>query len=538
MAPATEESLRQKLHELVDRLPPSFVLTLLSEIECMDEEPVDRVRLVRQYMIDYLNRQRTNRARRLFTSLFEAFLIDDEVLYHAGAPAPGMVQRADVGALWEVLSRDGFPLLAVEAQEMLDTLAAQDIIDRVFRMPEALVLRERMRGAALRFLEQKLGNRKALDALLADVSRNRARRGRLTAAHIEKPGPMAAETVQLLHDILAHPEPADAIAERLQELRADPAPDPEALADALLDAVAEIRERWDPPETIAPLLPLTMLNGAHAFGAAALHVRRSGADPARGDAVAAALTAHFVAATRALTAQLAATLRLNERMPGAPLRLTAKDKAKLEALKARIGALVEAVLAAGLLEDRRTEPAHRLAWEAAAKFIATRIAVVAAERASVAASSRRTAISDHADTLWLVGFVWSWSRMARDLGFDSFELHAWRDRLLEEMRANLEKAMRFDGAESLDERMQHLLRIDALCRILGHRVGTWIPASSHNMIKLLTHRLKVPAVLSPEEQEIVAEFLADVRAEMAKTRYWKSNEAMDLLELAKGAALP
>ena len=111
-----QEELRQKIDALVTRLPASLVYSLLSEIEGMDSEPTDRVQLVRQYVIEYLNRQRTNRARRLFTNLFEAFLIDDDVLYHSGVSIPGMLQRVDVGALWEALSRDAFPLLAVEAQ--------------------------------------------------------------------------------------------------------------------------------------------------------------------------------------------------------------------------------------------------------------------------------------------------------------------------------------------------------------------------------------------------------------------------------------
>lgn len=130
-----QDELRHKIDALVARLPASLVYSLLSEIEGMDSEPTDRVQLVRQYVIEYLNRQRTNRARRLFTNLFEAFLIDDDVLYHGGVAVPGMLQRVDVGALWEALSRDAFPLLAVEAQETLDEMARGEVIDRILRSP-------------------------------------------------------------------------------------------------------------------------------------------------------------------------------------------------------------------------------------------------------------------------------------------------------------------------------------------------------------------------------------------------------------------
>ena len=85
MFDVSDDALRDKINELVARLPASLVYNLLSEIEGMDGEPPERLRLVRQYVIEYLNRQRTNRARRLFTRATAA-LLRAEVNHRTAAP--------------------------------------------------------------------------------------------------------------------------------------------------------------------------------------------------------------------------------------------------------------------------------------------------------------------------------------------------------------------------------------------------------------------------------------------------------------------
>ncbi|HYH17714.1 MAG TPA: hypothetical protein VD995_03755 [Azospirillum sp.] len=529
-----DNALRDRINDLVTRLPATLVYSLLSEIEGMDEEPADRVRLVRQYVIEYLNRQRTNRARRLFTTLFEAFLVDDDVLFHAGAPVPGLVQRIDTGAVWEVLARDAFPLLAVEAQEALDQAAQGEIIDRAIRTPEALALRERMRVSAVRYLNGVLGNRKALDGLLTALSRHRPRRTKLLSANLDKAPPVAAETIRLLRDILAHGDGAvDRIADRLAAIPAACASERERerQADALLDATAALREGAGSGDAVAALLPLSVLHVKRNYGVVALYIRQNGID----DPVAAALTAHFTATCRALAAVLTGVLKLNERVPGSPIRPSAKDKARIEGLVTRIVDLLEALIASGLMEDRRTAPTYRLAWEAAAKLIATRVTAIAMERATVAASARRNASVDHGDVAWLIRFLSGWHTTARDFDLETFELHSWRETLLEELRANLDKAMKFGDGDPLDERMEHLLRINTLCKVLGQRISAWIPPSSHNMTRLVAHRLENGAAVTADERELIDDVVAAARAEVGKSRYWKSDELMGLIELSEKA---
>ncbi|PWC36377.1 hypothetical protein [Azospirillum sp. TSO35-2] len=531
-----QEELRRKIDALVARLPASLVYHLLSEIEGMDSEPTDRVQLVRQYVIEYLNRQRTNRARRLFTTLFEAFLIDDDVLYHAGVSIPGMLQRVDVGALWEALSRDAFPLLAVEAQEMLDEMACGEVIDRVLRSPVATVLKERMRVAAVKHLDAIVGNKKAVEELLAGMSRNRPRRTRLMSGFLEKTPAIDAGTLRLMHLILAGAEgPLKLVADRLEDVPAACAGEAETnrRADELLDATEALRDRCS--DEVANLLPLSVLTVKRNYGVAALYIRQSGVDPGRGDAMTAALTGHFIGVTRALTAALSVILKLNERVPGSAIRPSAKEKARLEALTQRLDQLIHAVTAAGLMEDRRSEPAFRNAWTQAAKIIGSRVAAVALERSAQAAAARRQPVIDHADIVWLDRLLWQWQGMSRDFGFETYDLVKWRETLLEELRANVEKAMKFEETDPFDERMEHLLRINALSGVFGQRISAWIPTFSHNMTRLLSHRLERGGSLGPDEQAIIDDLVATARTEVGKSRYWKSNELMDLIELSERA---
>ncbi len=534
MTDSSPDPLRSKINELVNRLPSSLVYTLLSEIEGMDAEPTDRVQLVRQYVIEFLNRQRTNRARRLFTNLFEAFLIDDDTLYHSGVTIPGMVQRVDAGALWEVLSRDAFPLLAVEAQELLDEMARGEVIDRVLRSPVAMTLRERMRVAAVKHLDSLLAAKKTTDELLAALSRNRPRRTRLMSGFLEKTPPVEVGTLRLMHAILTGAEgPIKLVAERLDDFATDPQAtesERDRKADQLMDATEALRERCG--DEVANLLPLSVLSVHRNYGVIALYIRQSGVDPGRGDAVTAALTGHFIGVTRALTAALNVILKLNDRVPGSAIRPSSKEKARLESLTERLAALTHAVTAAGLMEDRRSEPAFRNAWGSASKIINARVAAVALERSGQAASARRQPVADHADVVWLNQLLWRWQAMTREFGFETFELTKWRDTLLEEMRANVEKAMKFEEHESLDERMEHLLRINAISSVFGQRISSWIPTSSQNMTTLLSHRLVRAHDRGSEEQAIIDNLVATARAEVGKSRYWKSNELMDLIELA------
>ena len=51
--------------------------------------------------------------------------------------------------------------------------------------------------------------------------------------------------------------------------------------------------------------------------------------------------------------------------------------------------------------------------------------------------------------------------------------------------------------------------------------------------RLLSHRLERGGELGAEEQAIIDDLVATARTEVGKSRYWKSNELMDLIELSE-----
>lgn len=531
-----DTDIRARINDLVARLPASLVYSLLSEIEDMEEQPPDRLRLVRRFVVEHLNRQRVQRARRLFTTLFDPVLIDDPVLYHAGLPVPGMLQRADAGALWEVLSHDGFPLLAVEAQETLDKAACDEPLDRVMRSPLAESLRARMRDAALRHLDSVHTTPKTMSAFLAALSRSRLRRQAMAQTAVERPPSFDPETLRLARQVLAAGDrPLALVLERLDRLPASDTPRGwQDTANTLTEDVAALNDQG--AETVSHLLPLLAVHRRRMYGAAALYVTDHGVPSPQGAPVAAALTAHFVGACRAQAALLARALALQERLPGTPIHPAPKDRDAIGALHQRIEDMMAAVRAGTLMEDRHTEPAFSLAWNALDKAVTGRVAEVALERAAVAAGARRAFPTDGAETLWLLGFIAAFGATAQRFALSTLELGQWRDTFLDEMHANLNRALKIGPDDSLDGRMEHILRINRLCGIFGQRVSAWIGPTSQTMVRLITHRIQTGAALDAEEEMLIADFLETARTELGRSRYWKSEDLMQLVELLEQRA--
>ncbi|MCW2245321.1 hypothetical protein M2352_000912 [Azospirillum fermentarium] len=528
---AGDADIRAKINDLVARLPPTLVYSLLSEIEDMAGQPPARLRLVRRFVVDHLNRQRIQRARRLFTTLFDAVLIDDPVLYHAGLPVPGMIQRADAGALWEVLSRDAFPLLAVEAQESLDEAARDEPLDRVMRSPLADGLRARMREASLRHLDGVHASPKAASAFLAALSRSRLRRQALTDAAVERPPAFDPETLRLARDVLAAGDhPLALVLERLDHLPTRGGTGGwQETADALAEDVAALSAEG--AQGVAHLLPLLAMHRRQLYGAASLYVTDQGIPTPQGAPVAAALTAHFVGACRALAAVLGRVLALQERLPGSPIRPKPREMAQIDALRQRVETIMEAAQAGTLLENRHTEPAFSLAWSALDKAVTGKVAEVALERAAVAAGARRSFPTDGDETVWLLNFMASFEAMAQRFSRSTLEMGQWREHFLEEMQAQLNRAMKIGAEDPLDGRMAHVLRINRLCGIFGQRVTAWIGPTSQSMVRLITHRIQSGAAMDPEEEMLTADFLETARTELGRSRYWKSEDLMQLVEL-------
>ncbi|MEI7609358.1 MAG: hypothetical protein WCJ64_18410 [Rhodospirillaceae bacterium] len=289
-------------------------------------------------IVDYLNIRRPQRARRLFTALFDPLLAaDDPVLLRAPQPLPGLVCRADLAGLWAALEVFALTELTAAVQSALDRRAADTLLDDVLKSPEALAGQRRMRDAAVQVLDAQLSGDHDLSAFLDLLNRERlAEVGRLVPG-LAGPAPLGRPFLVFVRDYLA-------VAERCAGPLAACAAGVEGDADRLVHAAETLQRELTPglqrpgagPE-LAHLVPLAALHAGRQYGAVALMLR----DHGRAPPVAAALLGHFSACCALLGE-----------------RVTAGGGDSDGAL-ARLTLILPALIVAGLLDDRESGPEIR-----------------------------------------------------------------------------------------------------------------------------------------------------------------------------------
>jgi len=162
---------------------------------------------------------------------------------------------------------------------------------------------------------------------------------------------------------------------------------------------------------------------------------------------------------------------------------------------------------------------------------------VAIQRATVAMTQRANASVDHRDIVWLLRLIWGWHRLARthDQSFPVFE--TWRDHLLEDMEMAVAKAIRIEEGEAIGDRLDHLLRLNEIAMVFNRRVAQYLSVSSQNVVRMMAYSLEQHLEMSPDERVLVVDYLGLVRAEIARSRHWRSPELADLLQRAAARGL-
>ena len=285
--------------------------------------------------VGYLNLRRQQRARRLFTALFDPILAaDDPVLPHCPRPLPGLVLRADIAGLWAALGVHALDQLAPGAQTALDRRAADTLLDEVLRSPEALEWQERMAAAAVRFLDGVLTEPgDGLAAVLERLNRERLLAIRGQSAAMVVPAPLGAPFLRFVRDYLP-------VAGRNASVLAGCVA--EGPAGHLAGVAARFRRDVGAVESELPDLPaLTALHVGRQYGAVALMLR----DHGRSAPVMAALTGHFTACCVALAARVVASA------------------ADGEGVLPRLGLILPAVIVAGVPDDAVCGPDFHAGWQ-------------------------------------------------------------------------------------------------------------------------------------------------------------------------------
>lgn len=546
-------SVKERVMSIVAPLPLRFVYEVLRQVCRMPfgGRP-DRLEEVKHTFVEYLNTRRPQRARRLFTDLFAPILVSDGVLLRAKRPIPGAVQRADAAGLWAGFSRYGFPDLVAKVQGSLDAMAADALLDDVFKSPEAQELQRRMAEEAVRYLNRLLAEGRQVVTFLDFVNRKRLVEARRMALFLESLAPVDRPFLVFVRDYLAAGEacaaylrhhlgePGDGAITRPAETAWSEL-EAERRAETMIRAVEEMGETLVPSDCrseLPVLVALATLNVGRQYGAAALYVRESGSPDGVTAYVVEALLGHFAACCVTIAEVLKAALKLDERLPGASVKLTGREMAEIDDVMHRLALVMPALIVGGILENRQTEPVFRYLWDELARFLGERLAVVVAQRITVDVSTRRNATLDHRDMVWLARLIWTWHQLARtyDQSFGMFD--KWRDHILEDVRIAVEQASRLEDGETLAERLGHLLRLNEITAVFGQRITRHLSLASQNVARMMLISLEALAPeTDPEERALLIDFIALARAEKVRSKHWHSEELGNLLELARARGL-
>ncbi len=549
-----DEILRQRVMALVAPLPARKVYDLLRQVGRLAfPGQTNRLEIVKLTVVEYLNRRRPQRARRLFTELFEPILVGDPVLLRAKRMIPGMLQRVDAAGLWGALGRTAFAKTADTVQRRLDEMAETEVLEDVFHEPEVQTLRQHLREQAVEIITKYLKDRRQLPEFLESINRRRLSEAREQVLYLDAVAPVDPHFLQFVIEYLSAGDACISVLNEcflnehsgVQFAAVEPGADTESEAERvaakLHRAARVLHESVVTPQTrseLGQLAPLAALNVGRQYRAVALYVRESGFQGAADDVfVVEALMAHFAACCAAVSTMFMSVLKLDTRLPGASIRFTAREVAELEEAMRRLARMIPALITAGLLENRVTEPVYRQIWQELARFIAERLLPVLMQRLTVAMVQRTGLSVDHKDVVWLLRLIWDWHQMGRshDQAFGVFD--KWREHLQVDMELAVTKAVRFEDGEALAERLDHLLRLNEIAMVFNLRIAHYLSVSSQNVARMMTYSLDQHLEMPVDERELVVDYLGLVRAEIARSRNWRSAELADLLRLAEARGL-
>jgi hypothetical protein len=535
----SKDELNQNLAVLANRLPRRAVRALIAELPSAGSSS-ERAGMARKTLIEQLNRPRPNRARRLFTSLVEPLLADDAALLEAGGSesVPGLIQRADLAGYWTALLAGKFAGVADEVQARLDEMCADAVIEDVFRTPEALQLRERLRRAAL---EAITTDAKAAQARTRFVAAVNAARSADVAAKLgwsEAPLPLTWKAVEQFRALLAV---SDGLEPVLSTLAAEigernGSEDSSATEYAsLVQAMVAVEARF----TTEPDRSVALVHAA----AVALHrrgrydlitpiLRAHGSNPGGASPhVAAAMTGHLRGTARSIARRLVATCPTNGSWEA--IALDAEGRSALDTLLDRYAAVLDATVKAGLLEHQALRFPVRVAYGELDAAIEKTVIPRLASRLVAAGAARLQPVTDHEDILRLASWLASWTSAMNRVALVGEMTVAWRDAALAELRREFDAAIKLEPGADLMLRMSQLGRIHDLTASIGGDISQWLMVISVNTLKIIRRRLEDPSPLGPAEAAIASCYLGLVEAEMKRTRHWQVNELAEFRDIAR-----
>lgn len=550
--PPGDPALRQQIEALVKRVPRYAIRTVIEEVERVSGANSPRALLLREVLVDHFNAMRPYKARRLFTSLFEPLLADDPILLRAVDPVPGLLLRFDMGGLWQALVQLAFPDLAIEVQSSLDALADAQILDQVLGSPAALGMRERMRTQAATFLTTLPGRRRVLDSFLEVCNRVS-----LHDARSRNPGLGQKISINAVHlafvaEILVH---NNRLLPELESFRAATAKSPTTdneiyrQARAALNAQKKLRascEGLTPDHPVLHLPALILLNNLQRFDVINKYMALL---PAHAEwellVLGRASTGHLVGACRTMVEVLKALLPppavVGESLPEPELVVSEAARQLLDVALERFDQTLHLLQKAEFASERRSSMHLREHMNDLAATLTGPVAALASQRAEMAALSRLRPSPDHADVLWMLDFLCRWGRVLSSVGYASQEVENLRVRVGQDVERAFQQALRFRENDTLESRMEHLVRLNQILHSVGSDIGAWVSAVSQNMQQIINYYLYRIDEPTEEELYVIHACIESIRSELGKSRFWQSPELVALVreyDARWGEALP
>lgn len=534
---------RRKMDEVVSTIPLHAIRPVLEAIDGAATANGERARHLRDALVEHFNRLRPMKARRLFTGLFEPFLVDDPVLYRAPAGVPGLIQRVDMGGLWAALSQMAFPGLAAEVQCRLDEMARGRILDEVLSGPEAMGLRDHMRRAAADFLvtldrDFRLCSR--FQMLANDEAEHDAR---LRTHYLNRKAPIDAEMLGFVRAVLENNAALLPLAERLRRdmdqistTTPGPAVEEEGLSALMVGYARRVRDLGpafrDQSRALAWVAPLYALNVKGRTDVFQRYVREHGGaaiddqHPLRR-----ALLAHFSASCTTIHEVVDGLFADIDMLDGGVLSLNRSARGLLTTAVERFERTLSAVSGTGILANRTSGPAIRTQLSDVTRRLTQMILPALAVRLQAAMNTRHHEAPDHDDVVWLLELVWHWGRNLGTVGYASPEIKSLRLFALEQGRVAFLQAMQVGDGDRAEARMAHLLRIRRLVAAIGEDITPWITPASPGLHRVVHTYLDSRDDIGAEEWVVIDGFAQSLRVELNRSRNWKSADHVATLRL-------
>lgn len=547
-----QAAFRRQMDEVVSRIPMHAIRSVLDAVEGAASPNAERARHLRDALVDHFNRLRPMKARRLFTSLFEPFLVDDPILYRSPEAVPALIQRVDMGGIWAALTRYAFPGLAAEVQGRLDALAREAMLDAVLTSPDALVMRDLMRREALDFLYAMAGDRKLTDRFLALANEEAHQDAGLRTQYLGRKAPIDSDLLGFVRALLEHNAVLVPLTERMRrdieeirgeeirkEMQAASGPrsaEVDCQSALMVGFVRRVRDLGlpfrDQSQVLAWFAPLYGLNVKRRYDVFLRHVREHGGPAVReSHPLLRALLCHFHAACITIREVVDGMFGDMEIQDGGVLSAPAPTRALLGEAVERFDRALTALSGTGFLASRSTGPTLRAELNAVSRDLTGTVMPALAARLQAAMNARHAPVPDHEDIVWLLELVWRWGRHLGNAGYANPELKSLRLYAVETGRLAFLQAMKAEPEEKPAHRMAHLLRIRRLMAAVGETVDDWISPVSQGLHRVVHSYLDAEASIDAEEWTVIDAFVTAVRGELARSRNWQRADFVDILRL-------